>query len=317
MCFSLVVHVLKKFEDTWPFSAFRSRCVYCASRAIRVFRSLCYFLPKLGTTRSLELNWPLLNRVGPETECGGRLANPTMVLVVLEQIQTGTGVTNGVVSVIGLDLFNFSTAAPRFVNTHTECLLNLNMSRNARGSETIAQGWERVNRNPTPSFGILGPVTRESTFVIGIHFSRSGILSLGNRILSSRSGIYQSGSAIHRSESGISPSWSGVHHAESRTHGRDPGFNTRPYFYLFPLTLREQSMKQLFCHTFSSRCQQKSLSRWLSRLTSIFRGRSAQRRQFLELAEPTAQNCRLHGYSCLQPTLDDPLGIHKISNTWP
>lgn len=194
------------------------------------------------------------------------------------------------------------------------------MSRNARGSETIARGWERVTRNPNSSFGIRGPVTRESTFVIGIHFSRSAILSLGNRIRSSRSGIYQSGSisAIHRSKSGISPSWSGIHHAESETHGRDTGFNTRPYVYLFPwLTLREQSMKQLFCHTFSSRCQQKSLSRWLSRLSSIFRGRSAQRCQFLEFAEPTAQNCRLHGYSCLQPTLDDPLGIHKISNTWP
>jgi len=122
---------------------------------------------------------------------------------------------------------------------------------------------------------------------------------------------------IQRSESGISPSCFGIHHAESRTYGRDPGFNTRPYFYQFPLTLREQSMKQLFCHTFSSRCQQKSLSRWLSRLASIFRGRSTQRCQLLEFAEPTAQNCRLHGYSRLQPTLDDPLGIHKISNTWP
>lgn len=54
----------------------------------------------------------------PETECGGRLANLTMVLVALEQIQTGTGVTNGEVSVIGVDLFNLSTAALRFVNTH-------------------------------------------------------------------------------------------------------------------------------------------------------------------------------------------------------
>ena len=240
-----------------------------------------------------------------------------MVLVALEQIQTGTGVTNGEVSVIGLDLFSLSTAAPRFVNTHWMPAKSEHVAqckgiwKHRSGLRTRHSESEFVVRNPrsrhsgihlcdlNPFFEIRNLITREQNTFFEIP-------NLPVRI-----------SAIHRSESGISPSWSGIHHAESETHGRDTGFNTRPYFYLFPLTLREQSMKQLFCHTFSSRCQQKSLSRWLSRLSSIFRGRSAQRCQFLEFAEPTAQNCRLHGYSCLQPTLDDPLGIHKISNTWP
>lgn len=143
----------------------------------------------------------------------------------------------------------------------------------------------QMHRSESESI-IRNPRSRHS----GIHLCdrNPSFLPLGNRIRYSRSGIHQSGSTIHLSESGIGPSRSGIRHEESRMHGRHPGFNTRPYFYLFPLTLREHSVKQPFCHTFSSRCQQKSLSRWLSRFASIFRGRSAQRCQLLESAEPTA-----------------------------